>query len=87
MVEMHFIPLAEFQNRLEEILGESALLSISKMLESEGIIENDRVDLDRLQVSLESIFHDAGSLLITAIMEQSITYSNKPRASNQQHLL
>jgi len=64
------MPLKEFHRRLARILGTTTTDSIVKVLETNGVITNNEVDLTRLQGSFESLFQDAGVLLMNEIVKE-----------------
>jgi len=63
--------LDEFHRRLERILGVITTDNIIRVLEGNGVVMNSEVDLTRLQGSFESLFQDAGVLLINEIVKES----------------
>ncbi|WP_158435177.1 hypothetical protein [Nitrososphaera viennensis] len=74
------MPLKEFQRRLAKLLGTITADSIVRMLESNGVVKDDKVDINRLQGSLESLFQDAGILLINEIVKEP--YVTQDKAGN-----
>ncbi|AIC16234.1 hypothetical protein NWT39_09710 [Nitrososphaera viennensis] len=80
MADMRSMPLKEFQRRLAKLLGTITADSIVRMLESNGVVKDDKVDINRLQGSLESLFQDAGILLINEIVKEP--YVTQDKAGN-----
>jgi hypothetical protein len=64
------MPLKEFQRRLTKLLGTTTTESIVRVLESNGVVKDNEVDISRLQGSFESLFQDAGVLLINEIVKE-----------------
>lgn len=77
--DMH---VEEFRRRLANVLGTTTTSTIVRMLEDNGIVKEDRVEVNRLQGTFESLFQDAGILIINEIVKQP--YVTKKRPSNIQ---
>jgi hypothetical protein len=81
MAELEDMPLKEFHSRLASILGTITTDNIVRMLEINGVVRDGKVEINRLQGTFESLFQDAGVLLINEIVKQP--YVAKERLGNK----
>lgn len=80
MAGLEDMSVEEFHRRLAGLLGTKTADIIVMMLKSNGIAKDGRVEINRIQGMFESLFQDAGVLIIGEIVKQP--YVAKKRSGN-----